>query len=99
MENVNNQNKIFSDIKFSSGKTVITKSALKCLPQIEIDAALYRHFTNDWGDCCEEDWNTNNEALKNGGRLLSVYKSKADIKFGIITEWDRSVTTVLLPED
>ncbi len=55
--------------------------------------------SGDWGEVCVEDWDANELALQNGTRLLSTYTSTAGIKFWIITEWDRSITTILLPED
>ena len=48
---------------------------------------------------CPEDWKLNDEALKVGNRLLSAYTAVNGVKFWIITEWDRSTTTILLPED
>jgi len=45
------------------------------------------------------DWKQNDYALKHGLRLLSSYRSESGTKFWIITEADRSATTVLLPED
>lgn len=85
--------------KFSPGQLVATPNALNCIPPDEIIAALTRHLRGDWGEVCAEDKRANNAALAKGGRLLSVYRSKRDIKFWLITEADRSVTTVLLPED
>ena len=64
-----------------------------------IMSTLGRHLKGDWGECCEEDGQANDHALKNGERLLSVYTTKLGTKFWVITEWDRSVTTFLLPED
>jgi hypothetical protein len=61
--------------------------------------ALQRHVTGDWGELCPEDIEANEQALLNGARLLSAYRSAKGVKFWIITEWDRSVTTILLPED
>ena len=51
------------------------------------------------GDVCKEDWESNDEALKNGQRLLSEYKLPDGKRIWIITEWDRSATTLLFPED
>lgn len=51
------------------------------------------------GDVCKEDWKSNDEALKNGLRLLSEYKLPDGRRIWIITEWDRSATTLLFPED
>ena len=56
-------------------------------------------MTGDWGELDEEDKTANDEALKTGERLLSAYKSATGTKFWIITEADRSVTTILMPED
>lgn len=60
---------------------------------------MARHGAGDWGDLCEEDRQANERALEHGGRLVSVYRDREDTKIYIITEHDRSVTTVLLPED
>lgn len=84
--------------KFNLGQTVITSNALDKLNQFTVADAILRHACGDWGDVCEEDRQSNEDALKDGNRLLSVYKDKDEV-FWIITEWDRSVTTVLLPED
>ena len=56
-----------------------------------------RRAEGDWGDVCKEDWAENDEALKHERRLLSSYRTKHGVRFWIITEWDRSVTTILLP--
>lgn len=53
----------------------------------------------DINDVCKEDWKSNDKALKNGERLLSEYKLPDDRRIWIITEWDRSATTLLFPED
>ena len=53
----------------------------------------------DWGDLSEEDKKANDKALKNGERIMSSYNTENNIRIWVITEWDRSVTTVLLPED
>ena len=65
----------------------------------EILNALSRHVRGDWGTLDAEDLQSNERALRFGGRLFSSYHSSQDVKFWIITECDRSVTTVLLPED
>ena len=84
---------------FPLGRLVMTLHAKQTISIPDINLALNRHANCDWGDICEEDWNTNNEALEYGGRLLSVYHDSKGIKFWIITEWDRSATTILMPED
>lgn len=80
------------------GQVVITRSALDVLSKDAVYAALARHQVGDWGDVCDEDRGLNDEALKDGSRILSVYQD-GETKFWIITEADRSATTVLLPED
>jgi hypothetical protein len=60
---------------------------------------IFRHAAGDWGDLSAADMKANAEALKEGTRLLSAYHLKDGRKLWIITEWDRSVTTALLPEE
>ena len=86
-------------VSFDLGWTLSTPHVLDAVPKAEIFAALQRHQNCDWGDVCPQDKWANDRAVKGGERLLSVYHSKDGVKFWIITEWDRSATTVLLPED
>lgn len=86
-------------VSFALGRVVATPNALEQISPEEIHHALSRHTRGDWGSLDSDDWNANERALQNGTRLLSAYTSSTDIRFWIITEWDRSVTTVLLPED
>jgi len=65
----------------------------------EIQRALQRHLSGDWGDCEPKDAAANDLAVTEGTRLFSVYHSSSGTKFWIITEADRSATTVLLPDD
>jgi len=88
-----------SAAKFPLGRLVSTPNALENIPNPDIMAALLRHLTGDWGDVDEHDREENELSLKEGFRLLSVYRSAKGVKFWIITEADRSRTTVLLPED
>jgi hypothetical protein len=76
-----------------------SRSSLANLQQPDILTGLQRHQAGDWGDMDEDDRQANNCALTDGSRLFSVYHSANGVKFWIITEADRSVTTVLLPED
>jgi hypothetical protein len=78
---------------------VATANLVATIPPEEVFAALQRHANGDWGEVCDEDRESNEEALIHGSRLMSVYSSKGEVTFWIVTEWDRSVTTVLLPED
>ncbi len=85
--------------KFPLGRLVATPNAVNSLTHDDTLNALNRHRSGDWGDVCEEDRQANDRALIEDTRLLSVYHSIAGVKFWIITEADRSATTVLLPED
>lgn len=84
---------------FPFGQTVITPNALDRLHPADVRAALQRHGTGDWGDVPAEDKTENELSLKQGFRLLSAYSDRNGTRFWIITEADRSATTVLLPED
>jgi hypothetical protein len=83
--------------KFRLGHLVATPNALAMLTQDDILSAIYRHSAGDWGEV--DDNSQNESALEKGGRLFSVYRSKAGVKFWLITETDRSATTILLPQD
>ena len=82
---------------FDLGQTLATPGALKALEVNSIDYStlLNRHITGDWG---EEDKQANDNALKHDNRLFSAYIVNG-VKFWVITESDRSVTTILLPEE
>ena len=84
---------------FSLDQTVITANAANTLNAGDVFDALERHARGDWGEVCAADAAENERSLTDGCRLLSVYTDRSGVKFWIITEWDRSVTTVLLPED
>jgi hypothetical protein len=85
--------------KFPLGRLVATPNALAHINADDALAALNRHRLGDWGDVGPEDWQSNEDALNGGFRLLSVYRTPSGVKLWIITEADRSVTTLLLPED
>ena len=87
-----------SSTKFPLGKVVITPNALSRLDAEAIQQALTRHAAGDWGDVSPDDALENELSLKEGFRLLSVYGS-GEGRFCIITKADRSVTTILMPED
>ncbi len=81
------------------GKVVITAGAQEVLSDMDVNAAIARHCSCDWGEVSKADQRENDSALKNGERILSAYTSSDGTRFWIITEADRSYTTVLLPED
>jgi len=85
--------------RFSPGQIVITRHAQEMLHPADVTAALGRHLRGDWGDCCAEDQTENELSLEAGLRLMSVYHDRCGTRFWIITEADRSVTTILLPAD
>ena len=84
---------------FPLGRTVATPGVLDAIPAKEITLAISRHERGDWGLVCEDDRAENELSLKEGFRLMSVYESGGGVRFWIITEADRSVTTVLLPDE
>jgi hypothetical protein len=84
---------------FSLGRTVITPGALETISGDEVAAAMSRHQHGDWGLVGEQDRAENELSLREGFRVLSVYETTTGTRFWIITEADRSVTTVLLPDE
>lgn len=85
--------------KFHLGNVVGTPNVMELIDEKFAALCLARHSLADWGNVSEEDRIVNDEALRNGGRLHSVYKDLHGETFWIITEADRSVTTILMPED
>jgi hypothetical protein len=87
--------------KFALGQTVATPGSLDVIDKaghLPVEFLL-RHHHGDWGELDPEDRRENERALRLGGRLLSSYRTRLDAKLWIITEWDRSATTLLLPEE
>ena len=86
---------------FDLGQLVATPGALAALEKSGESPMnfLSRHVTGDWGELDEEDRKENQSSLTKGFRLLSSYKTNAGEKVWVITEADRSVTTLLLPEE
>lgn len=86
-------------MKFPLGRPVITPTALRALNSEDVTTSIRRHATGDWGDVDPEDRAANEQALQHELRILSAYTDRGGTRFWIITEADRSATTVLLPED
>ena len=84
---------------FNIGRVVTTPNALAQVDRTEMFFALGRHQVGDWGHIPNEDVLANDWGLKHGARLMSVYQDRNQTTFWIITEADRSATTILLPED
>jgi hypothetical protein len=85
---------------FAPGKVVMTRSVVEHVPFLK--KYLYRHLRGDWGDLADEDKNENDLAVKAGDlRIFSAYETDIEgaEKIWIITEADRSATTILLPSD
>jgi hypothetical protein len=85
--------------KFKVGSLHMTRGAADKLHQEDVFEAFVRHMDGDWGDVDEHDWNANQDAIEFGARLLSSYVDRNDTRFWIITEADRSATTILLPDE
>jgi hypothetical protein len=87
--------------KFSLGLVVATPGVVTALAEAQHLPAefLLRHKHGDWGELDPEDRKTNDYALRHEQRLLSAYHTRLDAKLWVITEWDRSVTTLLLPDE
>ena len=86
---------------FDLGQLVATPGALAALEKTGQNAMhfLSRHVRGDWGDLPKEDKDENQLSLEKGFRLLSSYRTTAGDKLWVITEADRSHTTLLLPEE
>ena len=91
-------NAVTKSVTFPLGRLVMTTNAARILTPRQMYEALRRHAGGDWGDLCPEDAAQNEYALRHGGRLFSAY-GKGEREFWIITECDRSATTILMPED
>lgn len=88
-----------SQTRFQLGSIVATPGALKNVSHDEIIHSLRRHSQGNWGDLDSEDIEANDRALRKGGRLVSAYRTVQGTKFWIITEADRSATTIILPSE
>jgi hypothetical protein len=86
---------------FSLGQTVATPGALDALAASGQSPSefLNRHVKGDWGHVNEEDKRLNDQALIDGERLLSAYRTNQGVRIWVITEADRSSTCTLLPSD
>ena len=86
---------------FPLGQVLATPGALELLQTYQLSplSFIQRHVVGDWGDICVEDQQVNADALQHGYRLMSVYAITPSEKLWIITEADRSCTTLLLPQE
>jgi hypothetical protein len=93
-----------TSVRFQTGKTVFTRGVNDLVADntefaMLVIRSLARHSSGDWGDLDKEDKDANTAAVVMGERILSAYESKPLPKIWIITEHDRSVTTVLFPSE
>jgi len=85
-------------VSFPLGRIVATPSIIEMLSNTEILNMIRRHSIGDWGELSQKDKKANDEALLYGNRILSSYKTKTG-KVWIITESDRSATTILFASE
>ena len=90
-----------AQIRFSIGQMVATPGALAALDNAHQTTSeiLFRHQTGDWGDLSEEDKAENEYSVDKRLRIFSAYILSTGVKIWVITEADRSVTTILLPSE
>lgn len=92
--------------RFDFGKVVSTACVHATMEENQefrdfVNRSFERFYTCDWGECGEDDWKLNDESVESGERLHGVYECPfdPDLKIWIITEWDRSCTTILFPSE
>jgi len=85
---------------FELGRVVATAGVAQFVEDAKLDLTplLRRHHAGDWGEVGKEDWESNEAALKNGGRLLSAYDLSGH-RVWVITEADRSATSIMFPDE
>ena len=92
--------------KFSLGQILATPGALKVIEDAGQTPGFFleRHVQGDWGEVCDEDQQLNDQALVNGRRLLSAYRTLKGVRIWVITEaaddeGKRSASTILRPSE
>jgi hypothetical protein len=96
-----NDSSSFRKARFCLGQTCITSGALQALVEAgETGQELFaRHQSGDWGEVCAEDKEANEQAIIERSRILSAYNLSNGVKVWVLTESNRSVTTILLPQE
>lgn len=101
-----NQSEQSKPLLFGLGTLYVTAGIQELMDQgLDMTPFIQRHATGDWGDVCEDDAAENYLSVKKGFRILSAYtcslteNPETRVKVWIITEADRSATTILLPEE
>ena len=89
------------EARFPLGHIFMTPGAEAALEEADQTPFEFfqRHVRGDWGDLDEHDRQLNEASVDGEGRLLSVYHTSRHTKLYVITEWDRSVSTILLPSE
>ncbi len=87
--------------KFELGRVLMTVGVHALVRKEHLDPLVYlrRHTAGDWGDLGEHDKAVNERSLRDDLQLFSMYEISPTLKVYVITEWDRSVTTLLLPSE
>ena len=92
------------NMKFNVGQVLMTNGVSSLITDNDkfakfVAKSFIRHCNGDWGDLDGEDIEMNDKSLRNGERLFSKYNFDGETSIYIITEWDRSATTILFPEE
>lgn len=87
--------------RFRMGRLFITPGALEALDEAKQspDEFIRRHHRGDWGELCDDDKRENEFSLAHGFRLLSAYSTKLGVRLWVVTEANRSSSTLLLPSE
>ncbi|MCL2591653.1 MAG: hypothetical protein FWD67_12500 [Betaproteobacteria bacterium] len=105
LQQVSDKRPAFDQPLFNLGQLAMTPGVEAVAERGEFNPIQYlaRHQSGDWGELPPSDWNLNNRSVsrnpKERGRLFSAYVLPCGTKIWVITEWDRSVTTILLPDE
>ena len=86
-------------IKFDIGRAVATHGVIERVNESDLFDSFLRHIGGDWGELCDQDRQANDLACQVGARITSRYSDRNHTWFWIITEADRSATTLLLPNE
>ena len=81
------------------GLIAVTRNAMAQVHRSEACEALARHVVGDWGEIDPDAWKVNEQALEYGRAIVSCYLDRHDRRFLIVTDADRSSTTILLPDE
>ena len=84
---------------FNLGQVVATAAVSETESPEDLQEALRRHQSGDWGEVSEDDKRCNDDSVDGRGRLLSAYTLPSGNKVWCLTEWDRSITTILYPSE